>query len=173
LIIFIGCHRSLKLGEEPNVDGTSSSTEKVEKEFISAEDAYKFPFIGSAALFSLYVAFKYFDKEIVNLLLLLYFSVIGTYTITNTLSPIMSQVIKTTHKYGKKFTKIPLLGDLDFTFTFTQFLCFILATIFSIFYFKTKHFILNNVLGISFSIQAIEKISLGMYTSIYMHLFHE
>jgi hypothetical protein len=33
-----------------------------QKEIISAQDAYKFPFIGSAALFSLYLAFKYLDK---------------------------------------------------------------------------------------------------------------
>merc|ERR1719408_1202419 len=37
------------------------------------------------------------------------------------------------------------------------------AIIFSYFYFKTKHFMMNNVLGISFCVQTIERVSLGSY----------
>lgn len=161
LIIFIGCHRSLKLpAVVTNSDGTVSTDKK---ETISAEDAYKFPLFGSAALFSFYIAFKFFDKDVINLLLSLYFSLGGTYTLTNTLSPFLSQFITSKTKYGYHFKKIYLIGDIDTTFTIADFISFILSCIFSVQYFRTKHFILNNVLGISFCVQAIEKISLGSY----------
>ena len=44
-----------------------------------------------------------------------------------------------------------------------EILCLILAIIFSGVYVKTKHFMMNNILGISFCIQSIEKISVGSY----------
>ena len=147
---------ALKKGEKSNS----------ERETITATDAYKFPIVGSIALFSLYIAFKYFDKTIVNLLLSLYFSIIGVFTMTNTLSPFMSQFISGKKAYGKKFT-LPLLGEIDSTFSLAELFCFILSTIFSVFYFRTKHYMMNNVLGISFCVQAIEKISLGYVTLRY------
>jgi hypothetical protein len=58
LIIYIGSHRSLRLLVNEEEGGMPAA----QKEIISAQDAYKFPFIGSAALFSLYLAFKYLDK---------------------------------------------------------------------------------------------------------------
>jgi len=164
LIIFIGSHRSLKLeGGTDGADGQSGAEAKSEKkETISKEDAYKFPLVGSAALFSLYIAFKFFDKDIVNLILSFYFSVIGVFTLTNTLAPFMSQFIPSPKKYGKKFN-LPYIGEIDTEVTLAEIISLIPSIIFAIFYFKTKHYILNNVLGISFCVQAIEKISLGSY----------
>ena len=158
LIVFIGSHRSLKLLLSEADGGAPTS----EREVMSAADAYKFPFIGSAALFSLYVAFKYFDKDLVNLLLSLYFSLIGVFTLTNTFSPFVSNFLSGTKKYGFK-TVIPIIGTIDATFTVAEFFSMIGAIIFSVYYFKTKHFLMNNVLGISFCIQSIERISFGSY----------
>jgi minor histocompatibility antigen H13 len=158
LILFIGCHRSLRLLATEAEGGAR----KEDKEMLSAKDAYLFPFIGSGALFSLYVAFKYFDKDTVNLLLSLYFSVVGVFTLTGTLSPVMSRVVKGDTKYGIKKT-LPLLGEIDARFTFAEMICLVLSTIFSYYYFQTKHFLMNNVLGISFCIQSIERISIGSY----------
>lgn len=158
LILFIGCHRSLRLLATEAEGGAR----KEDKEMLSAKDAYLFPFIGSGALFSLYVAFKYFDKDTVNLLLSLYFSVVGVFTLTGTLSPVMSRVVKGDTKYGIKKT-LPLLGEIDARFTFAEMICLVLSSIFSYYYFQTKHFLMNNVLGISFCIQSIERISIGSY----------
>jgi minor histocompatibility antigen H13 len=158
LILYIGCHRSLRLLLSEEHGGVPSS----EKEILSAADAYKFPFFGSAALLSLYVAFKYFDKDMVNLLLSLYLSLIGIFTLTNTLSPFVSRIITNEKKFGYKFS-FPLIGLVDLTFTLAEFTSLFLSIIFSVYYFKTKHFLMNNVLGISFCIQSIERISLGSY----------
>ena len=145
LILYIGCHRSLRLLATEAEGGVP----KEEKEVLSAKDAYLFPFIGSGALFSLYVAFKYFDKDTVNLLLSLYFSVVGVFTLTGTLSPIMSRVVRGQQKFGFK-TTLPLLGEIDARFTFAEIICLILSCIFSYYYFITKHFLMNNVLAYPF-----------------------
>lgn len=158
LIIYIGCHRSLKLLLSEENGGVPSS----EKEVLSANDAYKFPFVGSAALFSLYIAFKFLDKDKVNLLLSVYFSLIGVYTLTTTFSPFVSRFLSSKTKFGQKFT-LPLVGLVDATFTVAEFVSLAFAIIFSIYYFKTKNFLMNNLLGISFCVQSIERISLGSY----------
>ena len=41
----------------------------------AAQDALKFPLIGSAVLLGLFVVFKLFDRDLVNLLLTAYFVV--------------------------------------------------------------------------------------------------
>jgi hypothetical protein len=50
-IVYIGCHRSLKLRNRGLVPAE-------EQETISSDDAYKFPIIGSSVLFGLYLLFK-------------------------------------------------------------------------------------------------------------------
>mmetsp|Transcript_18696 Transcript_18696/g.27049 ORF Transcript_18696/g.27049 Transcript_18696/m.27049 type:complete len:398 (-) Transcript_18696:498-1691(-) len=155
LIIFLGCHRSLRL-----LDHDAIPLE--EKETLSEKDAYKFPIIGSVSLFGLYSAFKYLDKDMVNIILACYFSLVGVFTLTSTFSPAVSVVIKGTSKYGFKRT-VPVLGEVDATMTKAEIFCMFLSMIFCYFYVQTKHYILNNVLGISFCVQAIERVSLGSY----------
>lgn len=158
LIVFLGSHRSLTLLKSEAEGGVKAS----EKEVLSAQDAYKFPFVGSAALFSLYVAFKYFDKEVVNMIIAVYFALIGVFTLTTTFSPLVSTVVKGEAKYGFK-TTLPLLGEIDAMFSPAELVCMIPAGVFSYYYYKTKHFMMNNVLGISFCVQSIERISIGSY----------
>lgn len=57
---------------------------------MSAEDAWKFPFVGSAVLFGLYILFKVFSKEYVNLLLTGYFLLFGIFAVAGTLKPIIT-----------------------------------------------------------------------------------
>jgi hypothetical protein len=47
-------------------------------EKMSSQDAYMFPVIGSCTLFGLYLIFKYFEPQYVNMLLSAYFAVFGT-----------------------------------------------------------------------------------------------
>jgi len=60
-ILFAACHQSLVLlsqGSENDADQAP-----VEKEIMRQSDAYQFPLIGSLSLFSLYLAFRYLDKD--------------------------------------------------------------------------------------------------------------
>ena len=59
-ILYAACHASLVLRKEDSGDGEAA--ESVEKETMKMEDAMQFPLVGSLSLFSLYLAFKFFDK---------------------------------------------------------------------------------------------------------------
>lgn len=157
-IVFIGSQRSLHLLVAEEHGGVA----KEEREIISEKDAYKFPLVGSATLFGLYCAFKYFDKDTVNLLLALYFSVIGVLTLTGSLSKFVAQFVPSKEKYGFK-KRFPLVGEVDCLLTLSDLLCLFPASVLAYYYFHTKHYMLNNIFGISFCIQGIEKISLGSY----------
>ena len=156
LIIIIGSYRSL------NLLATPEERDGAEKEVMSSKDAAQFPIIGSAALFGLFLAFKYLDREMVNLLLSVYFMFVGVFTLTGTLAPFVGTVLASKEKYGFKKT-LPLIGEIDAEFTVAEFVSMVPATIFSAYYVKTKHFLMNNVLGISFCVQSIERISIGSY----------
>mmetsp|Transcript_15671 Transcript_15671/g.26149 ORF Transcript_15671/g.26149 Transcript_15671/m.26149 type:complete len:373 (+) Transcript_15671:101-1219(+) len=158
LIVYIGCHRSLTLLVKESDGGVASG----DKEVLSMTDAYKFPIVGSCALFGLYIAFKYCDKDTVNMIISLYFSVVGIFALTGSFSGFVSHYITSKTQYGFKKT-FPLVGEIDCLVTPAEILCLILSTIFSAVYFQTKHYMMNNIFGICFCIQSIERISIGSY----------
>jgi len=134
----------------------------------------QFPLMGSASLFSLYLAFKFFDKEYVNLLISLYFCAIGCLALTVTCAPLFASFLGKLGakrlKFGKPvnhslpafiFGESPM--DLEVDLTLAEGFAFVASVVFCGFYFKTKHWTMNNVLGISFCLQGIERFSLGTY----------
>lgn len=188
-ILYVACHGSLLLliDDPPIIVQDEDGNETMlpinsERETLRASDAYQFPIIGSISLFSLYCAFKYLDKDLVNLLIGGYFGMIGTVAVTMTLSPLLIAItpkpisnllcsdIKWEHKIHHSFNTMKWLGSplspLDFTIIF----CFmeIIAAVLSIciiafYYYYSKPWYINNILGISFCIQGIQRFSLGTY----------
>lgn len=150
-IVVLGSYRSLRLLDPDAVPLD-------EKETLSSTDAMKFPVVASISLYGLYYAFKNFDKETVNLVLACYFSLAGVVTLTSTFSPFVSGFIRGTQKYGFKRT-LPLLGELDLTFTRAEQFCLVVSLVFAYAYYVTKHYMLNNVLGISFCVQVCVHVS--------------
>ncbi|CAN0038768.1 unnamed protein product, partial [Discosporangium mesarthrocarpum] len=159
LILYIGCHRSLRMRDK-------SSATAEESETISSEEAMKFPVIGSCVLFGLYLLFKFLDKSLVNLLLAAYFAVIGTLALAATLNPIIIQFVgevrSRLRRRGRKH-KLPLVGEVDLTFTLTELLSLAVGIAFSAVYLKTRHWAMNNIFGMTFCVQAMERISLGSF----------
>jgi len=166
-IIYIGSYQSLQLKFD-KADGTSTE----ELETMTAGDAAMFPIVGSGVLFSLYIMFKFFPKEYVNMLLAFYFSVVGVYTLTAFFNPFLSKAFFSAEqkKFDFSFT-LPLYGKVEIIFTTSEAISFVFAVIFAGFYFKTKHWTMNNFFGISFSIQGIKSLSLGNYKTGAMLLF--
>ncbi len=181
-ILYSACHYSLMLREEQalargEVDPTKPKDEQCPppaSETLSKEDAMQFPIIGSMSLFSLYCAFKFFDKDTVNLLLSAYFSLMGCGAVTATASPVLSSVVPSLAKvkYSKEIKinhKLPKVigGDSPWDFSIdlslADLMAFIGSVIFSVFYFQKKHWVMNNVLGICFCLKGIERFSLGTY----------
>mmetsp|Transcript_2865 Transcript_2865/g.3432 ORF Transcript_2865/g.3432 Transcript_2865/m.3432 type:complete len:400 (-) Transcript_2865:198-1397(-) len=182
-ILYSACHYSLLLREEqalargevdPSKTKEESPSAHPASETLSSSEAMQFPIIGSLSLFSLYCAFKFFDKETVNLILSAYFALMGCGAVTATVSPVLSSVVTSLDRVRfTKEIKIPhklpaFIGgespwDVGIDVTLADIISFIGSAIFSVFYFKKKHWVMNNVLGICFCLKGIERFSLGTY----------
>ncbi|RLN63690.1 hypothetical protein BBP00_00003954 [Phytophthora kernoviae] len=157
-IIYIGSTLSLKLKHQREASGEKN------EEVMKAEDAYMFPLLGSGVLFGLYVLFKVFDKDLVNLLLTSYFALIGAYSLTEAFSPLVSKLLfKGSSKVYKHNMKIPFYGAYMLELSQAWMLTFVFAAAFAAAWFQTKHYMLNNIFGISLSIKGIESLSLGSF----------
>lgn len=141
-------------------------------ETLRKEDAMQFPLYGSASLFGLYCAFKFFDKETVNLIISFYFCLVGCIAVTMTAAPFIEMILPVKKRLKKEILiKHPLpefLGgespwDLSIDASAAEIVSFLFSAIFSVAYFKTKHWAMNNILGISFCVQGIAKFSMGTY----------
>lgn len=158
-IIYIGATLSLKLKHKREANGEKN------EEAMTAKDAYMFPLLGSLMLFGLYLLFRIFEKSLVNLLLTSYFALVGAYSLTEAFVPIVSNTLfggargKTFH--GKM--QLPFVGEQVLELSVAWSLTFLVAAAFAYSWFQTKHYILNNIFGISLSIKGIESLSLGSY----------
>uniref|UniRef100_A0A8C5CXB2 Histocompatibility (minor) 13 n=1 Tax=Gadus morhua TaxID=8049 RepID=A0A8C5CXB2_GADMO len=84
LPIFFGALRSVTCSKSKNSSDMP--------ETITGRDAARFPIIASCTLFGLYLFFKVFSQEYINLLLSMYFFVLGILALAHTLSPLMAKV---------------------------------------------------------------------------------
>ena len=80
LPIFFGAFRSIKSYEEMKKQGEKTGEKP---ETMTQKDAYMFPVIASCALFGLYIVFKIFSKDYINLLLSGYFFVLGIFALSH------------------------------------------------------------------------------------------
>ena len=83
LPIFFGAFRSVKSQKEVQ---ENSATTGERPEIMSQKDAAMFPIIASCALFGLYLFFQFFSKEHINLLLSVYFFVLGIFALSHMVS---------------------------------------------------------------------------------------
>ncbi|EFA80633.1 peptidase A22B family protein [Heterostelium album PN500] len=155
--IYIGSYMSLK-------DTTSESMTK--------SDAWAFPLFGSVFLFGLYLLFKFFDKQLINMLLSYYFLFFGVVALTRILSDVFKRLFLSKSAAKKKR---PLI---EFTIPAIRFItdqqkvsidsfdiiAFVISAGISYWYITTKHWIANNIFGITFSIQGISLIGLHDYS---------
>ena len=90
LPIFFGAFRSIKSYEEMKKQGEKTGEKP---ETMTQKDAAMFPIIASCALFGLYLFFKFFSKEYINLLLSGYFFVLGVFALSHMAGPWLSRKI--------------------------------------------------------------------------------
>ncbi|PSC74237.1 Signal peptide peptidase 2 isoform A [Micractinium conductrix] len=152
LCVYVGCRRSDK--PEPP------------QESMTKKDAMKFPLVGSLVLFSLFLAFKYLPKEIVNAILSAYFVFLGMLAIVACAAPQLGALAGSwwsEHEIELRVPSIPVLlkEGLEFSFTPMEGLAALPASAFCLWYYRRKHWFANNVLGLAFSLQGIEHLSLG------------
>lgn len=135
-----------------------------ESEYFSLEDAKWFPLIGSATLLSLYLLFKFFNREYLNYLITAYFSILGVGALTKALLAVI-----------RKVTGAKLLGDyrlelfrqgheiLSTHFSHTHLVLASLSTLLSVYYAISKHWIVANLYGLAFATTAIQLLNLDSF----------
>lgn len=153
LTVYCGCWRSVKA--TPPTESMTNS------------DAMRFPIVGSCVLFSLFILFKFMPAWIVNTLLAGYIGAIGVFVLTSAASPYFSPYFPE-HLRDKEFAappfNIPYLVDARedrLKATVPEIVLYVLSTCFCVWYFTTKFWFANNVLGMAFSLEGIEHLSLG------------
>ena len=198
-ILYAGCHGSLVLREDQALargekrpkdesnenddakkDGDDDEEEEEEEErpqyeTLKAADAMQFPLLGSCSLFGLYLAFKFFDKDTVNLIISIYFCLVGCAALTASFGPALESLGPKSwgSTWFSKHVSIPhplpeSIGgespwDIGIDCNVADIFAFLGSSAFVVAYFQTKHWAMNNVLGISFCYQGIERFSLGTY----------
>lgn len=134
---------------------------------MTSKDAMQFPFIASVALFSIYLAFRLFSKENVNLLLTGYFLILGVLALTHLVAPLMDKLIPSRvpkipfhllFLRGAGAQKEPLI---DFEFSTYDIICLFVSTLIGVWYLLQKHWIANNLFGLAFAINGIELLHLN------------
>jgi len=166
--IWVGSHRSLN--QKAVMQGQKNTKLKKDEytvETLSSKDAYMFPVIGSGVLFGLYLLFKYFSKEYVNLLLTLYFLFFGVFAVSASIRPYVLWFFssrkedKPTHELTLNipFRKEPV----RLKWSGIDILSIAVGLAIGLWYVFTKHWISNNILGLSFSVQGVAFLSLGSY----------
>ena len=104
-ILYASCHFSLILREEQALargesppkgdgdgddkDGEEDKGKRPQLDTLRAVDAMQFPLLGSCSLFGLYLAFKYLDKDMVNMVISVYFCLVGLAALTATFGPVV------------------------------------------------------------------------------------
>ncbi|OBZ82969.1 Minor histocompatibility antigen H13 [Choanephora cucurbitarum] len=136
-------------------------------ESLTSGDAYMFPVIGSCVLFGMYLAFRYLDKEYINYILTIYFSVMGCAAVTKSSLMVAKKVVpqfvlKHVAKY--KITLSKRSKNIShISFTVIHGLLMLASVGLTVYYSYTKNWIASNIFGLSFSVNAIQLLSLDSF----------
>ena len=112
------------------------------------KDAWLFPVIGSSVLLGLYLLFKFFNDKYLNILLHIYFTLIGSFSIGQLIEEkiIDKEPFKSLGEQDL-FTipKIPYFNPEGSKITKLNVCTFVFGLIIGFIYFMKKNWILNNI----------------------------
>ncbi|XP_010898292.1 minor histocompatibility antigen H13 isoform X5 [Esox lucius] len=159
LPIFFGALRSVSCGKSKNSSDMP--------ETITGRDAARFPIIASCTLFGLYLFFKIFSQEYINLLLSMYFFVLGILALSHTMSPFMNRIFPANipiKQYQLLFTQGS--GEakeeiVNYEFDTKDLICLVISTVVGVWYILKKHWIANNLFGLAFALNGVELLHLN------------
>uniref|UniRef100_A0A8C1UDK4 Histocompatibility (minor) 13 n=1 Tax=Cyprinus carpio TaxID=7962 RepID=A0A8C1UDK4_CYPCA len=184
LPIFFGALRSVGCSKSKNASDMP--------ETITSRDAARFPIIASCTLFGLYLFFKVtfsmtnawkkkkkaldtgfiylffiFSQEYINLLLSMYFFVLGILALSHTMSPFMCRVFPAqlpNKQYQLLFTQGS--GEskeeiVNYEFDTKDLICLGISSVVGVWYVLKKHWIANNLFGLAFALNGVELLHLN------------
>jgi len=129
-------------------------------------DAYMFPVVGSCVLLGLYVLFRVFSKEYVNMLLTCYFLFLGFFSLYETLVPVYQNLFSFLDRAEICAFSYRLpweTAKTDVSLTKTDIIAAATSFALLLWYSLTKSWIANNILGLAFSVQGVAMITLPSY----------
>jgi len=151
LPIFFGAFRSVKSSEKP--------------ETITKQDAMKFPLVASAVLFGIYIVFKLFSQEYINMLLSFYFFILGIFSIYHIAGSILArlvpsiipnQIYNLLCTEGKEKEEI-----INCEFDRKDIIAFLMCVAVAAWYALKKNWIANNIIGLAFATNGVELLRLN------------
>jgi len=160
IIVYCGSYRSVK---------PTAPTEA-----ITQKDAMQYPIFGSAVLFSLFLVLKLVPKYYINVVLTGYFCVVGIAALGATALPVLEvNVVKKlvlppsiqnkSCKIVIPAIKYLLSSEVKIEMSYEEIISGLFALPILVWYVITRNWIANNLIGVSFSVQAIEHISIGSF----------
>uniref|UniRef100_A0A4W5K3H5 Histocompatibility (minor) 13 n=1 Tax=Hucho hucho TaxID=62062 RepID=A0A4W5K3H5_9TELE len=169
LPIFFGALRSVSCGKSKvaGENGCDYEYRMNMPETITGRDAARFPIIASCTLFGLYLFFKIFSQEYINLLLSMYFFVLGILALSHTMSPFMNRIFPANipiKQYQLLFTQGS--GEtkeeiVNYEFDTKDMICLVISTVVGVWYILKKHWIANNLFGLAFALNGVELLHLN------------
>lgn len=159
LPIFFGAIRSVSCSKSKNASDMP--------ETITGRDAARFPIIASCTLFGLYLFFKVFSQEYINLLLSVYFFGLGVLALSHTMSPLMSRIFPASFP-NKQYQLLFTQGSgeskeeiVNYEFDTKNLVCLLISTVVGVWYLLKKHWIANNLFGLAFALNGVELLHLN------------
>jgi len=166
-IIYVGAHNSVQ-----NQQGSKGKLSDV----MQTKDVAMFPIIGSCVLFGLYLVFKFFNKDYVNMLLKVYFFIFGVIALVKQISVLSTGIVPVsllnaldnkTYRikipFNSKKNGAPLTDEDFLIFTNLEVVASVISMGVGAWYTLSNHWASSNIFGIAFSIQGIELLSLGTF----------
>ncbi|KAI7864052.1 signal peptide peptidase-domain-containing protein [Spinellus fusiger] len=146
-----------------------SDEEEQTTETLTTNDALLFPLIASCALFSLYLMYRYVDERYLNYAIAVYFSIVGCLALTKTSLLAFKNIVPLSCLKGVEKYKVSLSKSgkrvSHVSFTMIHIALAVVSVGFTAYYTVTKHWIASNVFGLSFSINALQLLSLGSFAT--------
>ncbi|XP_051282581.1 minor histocompatibility antigen H13 isoform X2 [Dicentrarchus labrax] len=159
LPIFFGALRSVTCSKSKNASDMP--------ETITGRDAARFPIIASCTLFGLYLFFKVFSQEYINLLLSVYFFGLGVLALSHTMSPLMSRIFPDSFP-NKQYQLLFTQGSgeakeeiVNYEFDTKNLVCLLISSVVGVWYLLKKHWIANNLFGLAFALNGVELLHLN------------
>ncbi|KAF8520430.1 signal peptide peptidase-domain-containing protein [Hysterangium stoloniferum] len=153
--------KAVPQGQSPEKD--EYEDERDEDERLSSSDAYLFPVLASVALFGMYLIFKYLGAEWVNWILGWYFALIGIGSVWKTSTALLRTILG--QNIWRSFEKLNILITKNqrelLSLSFRTPVPFLLpfavmpSALYMISSAETKPALITNILGLSFSFNAL------------------
>jgi len=166
--IYIGSRRGIIIQEKLDRVDKTENGDKEKQEKMTVVDALLFLVYGSVVLLGLYFAYKIFDQNLLNSVLSFHFTFFGFLSLVQLFCYHIDKIFPEWEKvtiYKKKFTINLWVYSRIFNISInrSEVIAGLLALPATVGYFLSKHWVLNNLFGIAFSICGIESLVLPSF----------